>query len=585
MKSVRLEKWQAGLIFITFCALVVRLWGISYGMPYVLDPDEAVLVNHAMAFGTGDLNPHYFIWPSLFMYLLFGIYGFTYAIGRILGWFSGTTDFVRLFFSDARPFYVPGRYISALSGTATVFVVFRMARKVHSIAAGLIAALFLSFAVQHVAFSHILKTHVLAGLFIVLSVDQAINILKDNSIKRYVLAGVFAGISASIVYHAGFVLISLFVAHVYVTDQSGFAKLRGLFSRRLLLACISCGLCFLAGTPYSVLDFGTFWKELHSVGGARLAGGIFEKGLLYPFESVIHGMGIPLGVLAIVGILYALVSRKREYVIIASQPLFLGLFLMMFSAKEPHHMLIAYPCLCVVGAATLADAYKWINKKAGLKEWALGAAALTIMIFPIKSSIMTSISLTLPDTRIIAKRWVEGNISQGATILIDSGKYYIGSFAPPLQMSKGTLQRLIARGERVTKEEIGKLEGFRRAGYKGEAEYFKRQMDAMKASDEGYDIILLLHDLPDQGNYPLTLEEYSRQGVEYVIISSNAYMRYEVGGEHDKLYPGTALNYREFYQSLERKAEMLTAFYPDSHSRGPTIKIFKLKAVVGDRNR
>ncbi|MBE3143120.1 MAG: glycosyltransferase family 39 protein [Planctomycetes bacterium] len=582
ISRLRLEKWQVALIFITFCALVVRLWGISFGMPYVLDPDEAVLVNHAMAFGTGDLNPHYFIWPSLFMYLLFGIYGFTYALGRVFGWFSGTADFVRLFFSDVRPFYLPGRYISALSGTATVIVVFRMARRAHSIAAGLIAALFLSFAVQHVAFSHILKTHVLAGLFVALSVDQAIRILKDNSIKRYMLAGAFAGISASIVYHGGFVLISLLVAHVCVTGQGGWAKLRGVFSKRLLLACISCGFCFIAGTPFSVLDFGTFWKELRSIGIGRYLGGIWERGILYPFESLIQGMGILLGALAIAGILYALVSRKKEYLIIASQPLFLGLFLMLFRVKEPHHMLIAYPCLCVLGAVTLVDGYKWIKQKAGLREWALGATALAIMVVPIKSSIKASINLSLPDTRIIGKRWIEENIPRGAMILTDSGKYYIGSVAPPLQMSKGTLQRLIARGEKVTEEEIGKFEGSRLVGYKGEAEYFKMQLDSMKESDDGYNIILLIRGLPDQSNYPLTLEEYIRQGVEYVIISSGAYGLYEIGGEQDRLHAETARNYREFYQSLEQKADALKAFHPDSHSRGPTIKIFKLKAMVGD---
>jgi hypothetical protein len=314
-------------------------------------------------------------------------------------------------------------------------------------------------------------------------------------------------------------------------------------------------------------------------------GGIWERGVFYPFESVIQGMGILLGALAIAGILYALASRKKEYLIIASQPLFLALFLMLFKVKEPHHMLIAYPCLCVLGAVTLVDGYKWIKQKAGLREWALGAAALAIMAFPIMSSIKISISLSLPDTRIIAKCWVEENIPRGATILTDSGKYYIGTFAPPLQMSKGTLQRLIARGEKENEAEIEKLEGFRRAGYKGETEYFKKQMDAMKVSDEGYDIILLLHGLPDQSNYPLKLEEYSRQGVEYVIISSGAYSWYEIGGEQDRLHAGTARNYREFYQSVEQKADILKAFYPDSHSRGPTIKIFKLKAMVGDGSK
>ena len=84
------------LLLILLLALSVRLLGINYGLPYVLYPDEAVIVNHAMAFGTGDLNPHYFIYPSLYMYVLFIVYGMTYIGGRLLGAFGSTDDFIRL---------------------------------------------------------------------------------------------------------------------------------------------------------------------------------------------------------------------------------------------------------------------------------------------------------------------------------------------------------------------------------------------------------------------------------------------------------------------------------------------------------
>jgi len=101
------------LLLILLLALSVRLLGINYGLPYVLYPDEAVIVNHAMAFGTGDLNPHYFIYPSLYMYVLFIVYGMTYIGGRLLGAFGSTDDFIRLFFTDATIFYLPGRLIAA----------------------------------------------------------------------------------------------------------------------------------------------------------------------------------------------------------------------------------------------------------------------------------------------------------------------------------------------------------------------------------------------------------------------------------------------------------------------------------------
>lgn len=89
---------MALLVTILAVALAVRLIGISFGLPYVYYPDEAQIVNHAVAFGTGDLNPHYFIYPSLFMYVLFIIYCLSYVIGSLAGAFASTGDFIELFF-------------------------------------------------------------------------------------------------------------------------------------------------------------------------------------------------------------------------------------------------------------------------------------------------------------------------------------------------------------------------------------------------------------------------------------------------------------------------------------------------------
>ena len=131
-------------------ALMVRLMGINWGLPYVFYPDEAMIVNPAAAFGTGDLNPHFFIYPSLYMYVLSFVYGMSYVFGWLTGVFSSTDDFVRLFFNDATLFYLPGRFIAAFSGVATVALVYVYGRRAYDRRVGLIAALFLTFSVMHV---------------------------------------------------------------------------------------------------------------------------------------------------------------------------------------------------------------------------------------------------------------------------------------------------------------------------------------------------------------------------------------------------------------------------------------------------
>src|SRR4029453_17868079 len=100
MKATVVRRWSIGILtVILVLALVVRLLGINWGLPYVISGDEALLVNHAMVFGTGDLNPHFFGYPSLYIYVLFVIYGLSYVIGWLTGVFTSTNDFVRLFFN------------------------------------------------------------------------------------------------------------------------------------------------------------------------------------------------------------------------------------------------------------------------------------------------------------------------------------------------------------------------------------------------------------------------------------------------------------------------------------------------------
>src|SRR5438093_3570673 len=53
--------------------LLARVWSVSYGLPDLYHPDEPRIVERAVRFHAGDLNPHFFNWPSLYMYLLSGV--------------------------------------------------------------------------------------------------------------------------------------------------------------------------------------------------------------------------------------------------------------------------------------------------------------------------------------------------------------------------------------------------------------------------------------------------------------------------------------------------------------------------------
>ena len=260
-------------------------------------PDEALIVNHAMAFGTGDLNPHYFIYPSLYMYVLFIVYGITYLGGRLLGVFGSTDDFVHLFFTNATVFYLPGRLIAVFSGVATVWMVYKLGRRAYNLQVGLISAALLSFSVLHVSFSHYLKTHVPAGLLVIVTLWFAWSIYNgQNSWRHYIMAGATAGLAASTIYHAGFVLVSIGVAHLLQSNKRAGFPLADL---KLAGAALSSFGGFVLTTPYSVLDWPTFFSDVTSSAALAYSGEHWMLGTFYPFTSLISGFGQPLGAVAL----------------------------------------------------------------------------------------------------------------------------------------------------------------------------------------------------------------------------------------------------------------------------------------------
>src|SRR3990172_6380760 len=73
------------LLLIILFALVFRLWNIDY--PDWKSIDEQDTIDRALLLGHQGLNPGWFIYPSLFYYVLFLIDGIVYVVGSLTGYF------------------------------------------------------------------------------------------------------------------------------------------------------------------------------------------------------------------------------------------------------------------------------------------------------------------------------------------------------------------------------------------------------------------------------------------------------------------------------------------------------------------
>ena len=100
--------------------LVLRLWGISHGLPYVYNADEnAHFVPGAIGLFGHGYNPHYFVNPPAYTYLLHAVFA---------AWFGGREGVSSAYATHPTEVFVVGRYDGR--DFATPDDVHRMARPV-----------------------------------------------------------------------------------------------------------------------------------------------------------------------------------------------------------------------------------------------------------------------------------------------------------------------------------------------------------------------------------------------------------------------------------------------------------------------
>ena len=104
------------LLLIILFALVFRLWNIDY--PDWKTADEQNMIDRALLLGHQGLNPGWFIYPSLFSYMLFALDGIFYIVGRLLGSFTSPEDFAFFYFAHPLALHLVGRGLTLACGLA-----------------------------------------------------------------------------------------------------------------------------------------------------------------------------------------------------------------------------------------------------------------------------------------------------------------------------------------------------------------------------------------------------------------------------------------------------------------------------------
>ena len=612
-------------------AAALRLWGIAHDLPFSFYGDELFLMKRAMAMGTGDLNPHWFHKPSLLMYVLAFCYGVYYALGRLAGAWGSTAAFGAHFLTDEGPFLLIGRLVVCASGVATVYVVYRLARRAYgSPAAALGAALVAAVLVPMIASSQEIKSDVPCAFLMTLSLYVFLGVRETASARPLAIASLLAGAAMGMHYYAA-ILPPTYAVLDAAREAARARRARGAYrprAARLSGRLAIVGALFLAGffltSPYNVLDPDFRWAvagdlahKLHlKIGGApaaaapgQPAGG--DAGALYEPDTGVHyrpgvrawagaarqlgevivspnALGWALALLSLLGLAVVVARREtRWYGLLVLLPIaFFSLAAVTLAAYHaaPRHLNPVYPVL----ATLIFPGVAWLAARLHVPERRRAAASLAVVALACLPSAAVAAAhdaaLERLDSRVVAYRWIVAHLPRDGRVLVDD-------YGPELQPDRRAVARqqallpALPRGP-FTAPQATRLSLLARFPSK----------DAFDMDELGHPWWLaretsdaLLRASPadrEMGNplisrQPLPLAEYRAQGFRYVITNSAARDRYFQGKQANGGFP----SFVRFYRELAALPPQET-FDPRAwHGKGPVVWIYDLAGGTGERKR
>ena len=414
-------------------ALLLRLWGIGHGLPFVYNADEnAHFVPRAIGMFDHSYNPEYFINPPALTYLLHAVF--------FVRW--GGDGVQSAYAADPGDVFLVARIVSAVLGTAAVGLLAWAGTRLFDRRVGLLAAALLAVAFLPVHYAHFALNDVPTLAPLCLALVGVAGVLRKGTRLDYALAGAGLGLACATKYTAGIVLLALIAAAALGPGAAG-VRVRG-----LALASVVAFGGFAVANPYALLDFGAFLDGLREQSSASADGGgklglTEDDGVAYYARSLAWGLGLIPALAAVGGAVLLAVRRRAVALVLAPGPIVFLLFMGSQDRFFARWLLPLYPILALLAAyAALAAAER---APAAMRRWAPALAAALLCGQGLVYSIHNDRALARDDTRGQLRDWMVANIPEGSKIVIEP-------IAPDqFAMDVGNPSRVTGNGNRWVK--------------------------------------------------------------------------------------------------------------------------------------
>ena len=544
-------------------AFLIRLWGIWN----VSTTDEYNEVLEALRICSGHFNFERWI-KRFYLYILALQYGLYFTIGWVLDMFQNPMDFAEKIVRNMEPLFIIARFTSVLAGTTTVALLYKIGKTFFNRRTAIISSFLLTLTLFHVDLSQQAKVDALLGLLVTATFYFIFQLLTSDSQneRKYAWCGFFMALAVQTKINS-VVLVIPFITAVFLNYHGK----RNTF-RLLIIFAVSFLLGFIISNPPVIIAPLHFFANIFSwikvfhtpinVVPSEMIGF-----LAYPLFYYKH-MGFLIFGVTVLALLNSFITLDRKKIVILA--FIFPFFIVMGSATSlvaPYYLIPIIPVIYLLIGDFLDSQYNRLRSKGWATQRVTQVISnvflVALLFIPAQNVAVHARSLSGPNTRYVAKDWIEANIPPGSKILMDSGKS-INSSAPLIAESQQNIETTI----RNTKENISQGKIVHEMVDTNALIYYELLLKTVP--EKSYNITSTMFGLKVEN-----IDYYISNGYEYFIISKT--MKESRTSEYAKVHlPIIA----KFYLSLDTdsRIQLIKVVGPTKVNTGDAFLIYRLKS-------
>ncbi len=429
ISRIRKHKTFFYLFLIILLGFYFRTFNINWDNNYYFHPDERAIIMFAVQLSSpsslteflspqSPLNPHFFSYGNFPIYLLRGISTLASHLNPLLNEYGGM--------------HIVGRILSAIFDTATIFLVFLIAKRLFSARTGLFAAFFYSISVLPMQLSHFFAVDTILTFLLLSSVLIFIEFLNTPSRLLGTLLGVCIGLALA-------TKVSALILGPAIALSLLFLFLKRRQSKKtiyktllyLFLSGIIAVIIFLITQPYVIIDWKEFLKQTSLQTQMSRNPYLFPYTLQYvnktPYVYELTnifwwGLGPIISSLSFAGVFLYLTKLRKKGNRSVNLVLFIfaGIYFIAFGSFAVgymRYMLPLYPFFAITAGYFINEIAMPLIPKKYLASYFSRKLLLFIFVFLCLLYPLSFLSIyTSPNTRIQATDWILKNIPEGSVI-------------------------------------------------------------------------------------------------------------------------------------------------------------------------